>query len=139
MQYRKLKILLIEDDTIEVMKFKRALLKLGASHEVVEAKDGEIALDMLLNDLVIPDIIFLDLNMPRMNGLEFLSKIKMEEKLQFIPVMVLTTSSNNTDVLNCYIKCVAGYVQKPLKYEDYVSKLELVLNYWSITEIPSLK
>ena len=73
---RKLKILLIEDDTIELMKLNRAMTSLNMNHEVREANNGEDGLELLLNENYYPDIILLDLNMPKINGIEFLRILK---------------------------------------------------------------
>ena len=86
----------------------------------------------------LPDIILLDLNMPKINGIEFLEKLKNDDRLRYIPVIVLTTSGNHRDLLECYKIGVAGYVLKPLKYEDYVFKMEKLLSYWSINELITL-
>lgn len=132
---KKLKVLLIEDDAIEVMKLKRAIKKLEMQHDLIEAKNGEEALTILKDENVVPDIIFLDLNMPRINGIEFLKILKEDEVLRYLPTIILTTSSNRKDVLECYKHGVAGYILKPLKYEDYVQKIERTLNYWSQNEL----
>lgn len=135
MDNKKLRVLLIEDDVIEVMKLKRAIKKLEMHHELIEAKNGEEALEILRDGDVLPDIIFLDLNMPRINGIEFLKILKEDTVLRYLPTVILTTSSNRKDVLECYNHGVAGYIIKPLKYDDYVSKIEKTLNYWSQNEL----
>jgi len=135
LDFKKLRVLLIEDDTIEVMKLKRAISMLEMPHELIEAKNGEDALNILRDNGTLPDIILLDLNMPRINGLEFLKILKNEELLRFLPVIILTTSNNRKDMLECYKEGVAGYILKPLKYEDYVQKISITLNYWSTNEL----
>lgn len=132
---KKLKILLIEDDTIEVMKLNRTISSLKVNHEIIEASNGEEALKMLEKKNNLPDIILLDLNMPKLNGIEFLSILKADEQLRFIPTIILTTSSNQKDLKECYKIGVSGYILKPLKYEDYVSKVSNLLSYWSINEL----
>jgi len=130
-----LKVLFIDDDTIEVMKFKRTISKLNLNHTVVEAGNGEEALEILEDKDQLPDIILLDLNMPKMNGLEFLSILKANEILRYIPIIVLSTSRNYNDILEGYKHGVAGYMLKPLKYEDYVANVEKTLSYWSMCEL----
>ena len=130
-----LTILLIEDDTIERMKFNRTLSKLGFNHQVVEATNGEEALEALSKKDNLPNIIFLDLNMPRLNGIEFLKRLKNDPELRFIPTIILTTSNNFQDILECYKTGIAGYVIKPLKYDDYVDKINKVLSYWGINQL----
>jgi CheY-like chemotaxis protein len=132
---KKLKILLIEDDMIEIMKLNRTISTLKLDHKIIEANNGEEALEILEQKDNLPDIILLDLNMPKINGIEFLSILKKDEVLKYIPTIILTTSNNQKDLLECYKIGVAGYVLKPLKYEDYVSKIEKLLAYWSINEL----
>lgn len=130
-----LNILLIEDDKIEIMKLNRTIDKLNLNHNIIEANNGEDALNYLSKKENLPDIILLDLNMPKINGIEFLSILKKDEVLKHIPTIVLTTSNNNHDLMECYKIGIAGYILKPLKYEDYVSKIEKLLSYWSINEL----
>lgn len=130
-----MKILLIEDDQIEVMKLKRAAAKLDLDITLLEAKNGEEALDLLKNYQNLPDLIFLDLNMPKINGIEFLNILKKDDTLKYLPTVILTTSNNRKDVLECYKVGVAGYILKPLKYEKYVDKLHKTLLYWSENEL----
>ena len=134
---KSLNILLIEDDAIEVMKFNRVLKTLNLNHKIIEANNGEEAIDILNTKEIIPDIIILDLNMPKLNGIEFLTILKKDEVLKYIPSIILTTSSNHKDMLECYKIGIAGYVLKPLKYEDYVDRIKRMLEYWSVTELIS--
>ena len=131
----ELNVLLIEDDTIEVMKLNRTITKLKLNHKIVIANNGEEALKILKVDGFLPDIILLDLNMPKMNGIEFLSILKSDENLRYIPAIILTTSKNQKDLLECYKIGIAGYVLKPLKYEDYILKIQNLLDYWSCNEL----
>lgn len=133
-----LKILLIEDDMIEVMKMSRTVSSLKLNHKIIEANDGEEALKILEKKDSLPDIILLDLNMPKLNGIEFLRILKKDENLKYIPTIILTTSNNQKDLLECYKIGIAGYVLKPLKYEDYVSKIQKLLAYWSMNEFRKL-
>lgn len=130
-----LKILLLEDDMIEVMKLNRTISSLKLNHKIIEANNGEEALKLLEKKDELPDIILLDLNMPKINGIEFLDILKKDPILKNIPTIILTTSGNQKDLSECYKIGIAGYVLKPLKYEDYVSKIEKVLAYWSINEL----
>ena len=138
MRNKVLKIMLIEDDMIEVMKLNRAISSLELSHKIVEANNGEEALKLLKEKDNIPDIIMLDLNMPKINGIEFLSILKKDDALKYVPTIILTTSSNQRDLLECYDIGIAGYILKPLKYEEYVSKIEKLLAYWSINELKKI-
>lgn len=133
--YKDLRILLIEDDMIEVMKFNRTIAKLSYKHEIMEAKNGEEALKILYKKDKLPNIILLDLNMPKMNGIEFLKILKNDNELRYIPTIILTTSSNPNDLLECYKIGMAGYILKPFKYDDYVESIKRVLEYWSHNEL----
>jgi CheY-like chemotaxis protein len=130
-----LNILLIEDDEIEIMKFNRVLNTLGLNHRVVEAINGEDALEILKIKDVIPDIIILDLSMPKLNGIEFLKILKDDEYLKYIPSIVFTTSNNTKDILECYKIGIAGYILKPLKYDDYCELVKTSLCYWGFNEL----
>lgn len=134
---KSLNILLIEDDAIEVMKFNRVIKKLALNHKIIEANNGEEALNILKIKEIIPDIIILDLNMPKLNGIEFLTILKNDEILKYIPSIILSTSGNHKDMLECYKIGIAGYVLKPLKYEDYVDRITKLLDYWSTNELIS--
>lgn len=134
---KSLNILLIEDDAIEVMKFNRVLSSMELKHKIVEANNGEEALSILKINEVVPDIIILDLNMPKVNGIEFLAILKEDEHLKYIPSIVLTTSNNRKDILECYRIGIAGYLLKPLKYDDYVVNIKRLIEYWSCNELIS--
>ena len=132
---KTLNVLLVEDNLIEVMKMKRTISLLELQHNIKEAKNGEEALKALEDKSNLPDIILLDLNMPKINGIEFLKILKADDDLKHIPTIILTTSSNQKDLLECYKTGMSGYVLKPLKYEEYVQKINTVLDYWSINEL----
>ncbi len=130
-----MKILFIEDDQIETMKLHRSISKLTMAFEITEAKNGEQALSLLQSTQQLPDIILLDLNMPKMSGIEFLRIIKGNDALRFLPIIILTTSQNRADLLECYKIGISGYIIKPLKYADYEDKIKKVLDYWQVNEL----
>lgn len=130
-----LDVLLIEDDTIEIMKLNRTISTLNLKHNIIEANNGEQALSILKDKNILPDIILLDLNMPKINGIEFLKILKNDPHLKYLPTIILTTSNNRNDLLECYKIGIAGYVLKPLKYDDYVEKIKKLLAYWSVNEL----
>jgi CheY-like chemotaxis protein len=132
---KKLNVLLIEDNLIEIMKMNRTISLLELEHTIHEAKNGEEALQFLEDKSNFPDIILLDLNMPKISGIEFLTILKSREDICHIPTIILTTSDNQKDLETCYKLGVSGYVLKPLKYEEYVKKIEILLEYWSMNEL----
>ena len=132
---KKLNVLLIEDDMIEIMKLNRTVSSLQLNHNIIEANNGEDALKILQKKDELPHIILLDLNMPKINGIELLNILKNDAALRHIPTIVLTTSNNQKDLFECYKIGISGYILKPLKYEDYVLKIEKLLAYWSINEL----
>ena len=127
-----LKILLVEDNLIEIMKMKRTISLLKLNHTIHEAKNGEEALKFLEDRANVPDIILLDLNMPDTNGIEFLTILKNDKNLKHIPTIVLTTSNNKQDINECYKIGIAGYYLKPLDYEDYEAKINAIIDTTSI-------
>jgi CheY-like chemotaxis protein len=125
-------ILLIEDDKINALTFKKGLGRVSVDIELIILETAENALNYLRNEKNNkPCIIVLDLNLPKMNGIEFLSIVKRDSSLKGIPVIVLTTSVNPQDKINCYNLQVAGYFVKPL---DYFELIESVFNYWKKSE-----
>jgi CheY-like chemotaxis protein len=133
--FKLLNILFVEDDAIEVMMFNRVLQKIGINHRLIEANNGENALAILKAKEIIPDIILLDLNMPKLNGIDFLKIIKNDEQLNHIPTIIFTTSNNHKDITECYKIGISGYIIKPLKYEDYLVLVTKTLDYWSSNEL----
>lgn len=129
-----LNILLVEDDAIEVMKFNKVLKTMGPNHKITEASNGEEALFALKDREISTDIIVLDLNMPKLNGLEFLNIIKNDNDLKYIPTIILTTSNNHKDIAACYNTGVAGYFVKPLQYAEYEDNIKRMIGYWTKNE-----
>jgi len=130
-------ILLVEDDLIDIMTLKRGLKEIHAYNPLHVSNDGEDAL-AFLRDPQKPDpaLIFLDLNMPRMNGLEFLNIIKNDPHWRIIPVVIFTTSQEEQDRLASFELGVAGYIVKPLSYPDFVEHLKVIYQYWCLNESP---
>ena len=133
---KNLKILLIEDDEIERMKFSKVASKNG-NHTIIEAENGEKALD-ILKQIEMPNLIILDLNMPKINGVEFLKILKTIPNLQYIPIIVMSTSNNHNDIKKCYEIGASGYMIKPLHYEDYQEKITNLIGYWTHNELISV-
>ena len=130
-------ILLIEDDEVDVLTVQRALRDLKVTNPLRVAGNGEDALEVLRDDAEPrPAIILLDLNMPRMNGLEFLRAAREERVLRGIPVVVLTTSRQDRDVVEGFKLAVAGYMVKPVDYRKFVEVMKAIDLYWTLSELP---
>ena len=130
-------ILLVEDDRVDTMTVKRALKDLKVTNQLICTINGEEALEYLRNDSnKKPCVILLDLNMPKMNGVEFLRIAKADETLKKIPVVVLTTSEEEQDVVESFNLGVAGYIVKPTNYKKFVEAIRAVDLYWTLSELP---
>lgn len=138
----QIRLLLVEDDEVDVMNVKRALKKNNLTTPVHHVSDGYEALELLdywqfseftrLKNLV----ILLDLNMPKMNGLEFLKQLRENRQFSKIPVIVLTTSNQQKDLVAAYDLNVAGYIVKPMDFQEFVETINTLSRYWSICEMP---
>jgi CheY-like chemotaxis protein len=130
-------ILLVEDDQVDVMTVVRALKEIDVGNPVVCVENGEAALTYLRDpDRERPCIILLDLNMPIMNGIEFLQAAKRDGALRSIPVVVLTTSAEQQDKASSFDCGVAGYMAKPVDYRRFVEVVRSIDLYWTISEMP---
>jgi CheY-like chemotaxis protein len=131
-------VMIIEDDVADVLIIKRAIKELHIKNELVQLNNGEEGLEYLKSHPnSLPCIIFLDLNMPKMNGIEFLKIIKNDDRLKQIPVIALTTSQNTDDIANCFKSGIAGYIIKPVDYKKFVKAVRIVDLYWMISQMPS--
>lgn len=135
---RVLNILLVEDDQVDVMNVKRAFEKNRITNPLFVAGDGIEALEMLRSDTVPRNrrLILLDLNMPRMNGIELLREIRKEPGLQHTPVVILTTSNDERDKIEAYNLNVAGYLLKPVTFMNFVELMAALNKYWALVELP---
>ncbi len=137
MNQAELNVLLIEDDDVDAMVVERALCQLGCSYSLQRAKDGIEALEWLYaNKSERPFITLLDLNMPRMGGLELLERVRQDESLQDLPVFVLTTSNSPDEVAASYRLNVAGYFSKTSLGQGFQSLSDLLVKYWQLAELP---
>jgi CheY-like chemotaxis protein len=131
-------ILLLEDDTVDAMTVKRALKDIKVTNPLVRTANGEEALVYLRNEKnEKPCVILLDLNMPKMNGIEFLKVVKQDETLKKIPAIVLTTSKDDQDWINSFQLNVAGYIVKPIDYIKFVEAMRIINLYWTLSELPN--
>ena len=134
---RSLNILLVDDDSVDVMNVQRALKKNNSPSRVWVATNGIEALDMLRSN-VIPEerrLILLDLNMPRMNGIEFLRALRLDPTLASSSVVVLTTSREESDRDAVYELHAAGYLLKPVDFDECVEMIGALCQYWSRVEM----
>lgn len=141
MSEKTINILLVEDDEVDVMNVKRAFQKNNLTNPMHHAGNGLEALSLLRGTdgqppIPIPRIILLDLNMPRMGGIEFLHELRKDELLKNISVFVMTTSNEDKDKVDAYNLNVAGYILKPLSMENFVGAVSILKNYWTLCEYP---
>jgi CheY-like chemotaxis protein len=133
-----LNILLVEDDQVDVMNVKRAFERNRITNPLFVAADGIEGLEMLRSGKVPTErrLILLDLNMPRMSGIEFLKELRADEELHLTPVVVLTTSDDERDKINAYNLNVAGYLLKPVTFINFVEAMAALNKYWTLVELP---
>jgi CheY-like chemotaxis protein len=133
-----LNILLVEDDDVDVMNVRRAFQRAHVSNPLHVAGNGIEALEMLRGDGIPSErrLVLLDLNMPRMNGIEFLRAIRADADLRSLPVVVLTTSNDERDKVDAYNLNVAGYLLKPVTFTDFVDLMAALNKYWMLVEMP---
>lgn len=129
--------LLVEDDAVDVMTVTRVFRELKLPNPLHHASDGERALAFLRDPShPRPGVILLDLNMPRMNGIEFLTVAKADDDLKRIPVVVLTTSRAEADRFTTFGLGIAGYMVKPVDYQQFSNTLKIIRDYWAMSEMP---
>lgn len=133
-----LNILLVEDDDVDVMNVRRAFQRAHVSNPLHVASNGLEALDLLRGGTIPLDrrLVLLDLNMPRMNGIEFLRAIRADDELRSLPVVVLTTSNDERDKVDAFNLNVAGYLLKPVTFSDFVDLMAALNKYWMLVEMP---
>ena len=131
-------ILLVEDDDVDAMTTRRALDEVKVTNELIHKVDGEEALEYLMDKSnQEPCVILLDLNMPRKDGREALAEIKADANLRSIPVVILTTSKAEEDILKTYELGVSGYVTKPVTFDRLVEVMKVLGDYWfQIVKLP---
>jgi CheY-like chemotaxis protein len=138
MDDRTLNILLVDDDEVDVMTVKRAFAKANITNPMFVATNGIEALE-LLRSTSMPArrrIILLDLNMPRMNGIEFLRELRGDPALALTTVIVLTTSNEDRDRVEAYRLNVAGYLLKPVTFTTFAEVMATLNKYWTLQELP---
>jgi len=135
---RLVNILLVEDDQVDILNVRRAFLKHNITNPLFVAENGVEGLEMLRNGAVPPTrrIVLLDLNMPMMNGIEFLRALRADPDLRLTPVVVLTTSNDERDRTEAYNLNVAGYILKPVTFMNFGDVMTTLNRYWALVELP---
>jgi len=137
MEEKVINILLVEDDEVDIMNVQRAFKKNNINNPLHIAHNGLEALELIRSGSIpMPPIIILDINMPKMNGIEFLQEIRKDPELNRISVFVMTTSNEDSDKINAYNLNVAGYILKPLSFEKFTSAVATLDRYWKLCERP---
>lgn len=138
---KRLRILLVEDNPDDVKITQRTLKKGNLKDELFVVKDGQEALDFLnqrgqYQGTPRPDLIFLDLNLPKVSGLEVLEQIKKSPAHRRIPVIVLTVSRREEDRIRAYDSGASSYIQKPASSSEFIRAINTVRDYWEMAELP---
>ena len=133
-----LNILLVDDDEVDVMTVKRAFSRANIANKLYVATDGIEALNLLRSEAVPPvrRLVLLDLNMPRMSGIEVLREIRADPALHALTVVVLTTSNEDRDRVEAYQLNVAGYLLKPVTFHAFAEVMSTLNKYWTLMEMP---
>jgi CheY-like chemotaxis protein len=135
---RTMNILLVEDDEVDVMNVRRAFDRNKIANPIYVAENGLEGLRML-RDGTVPRgrrLVLLDLNMPKMNGIEFLRAVRQDPDLVGLSVVVLTTSNEERDKVDAYKLNVAGYLLKPVTFTNFVELTSALNKYWTLVEMP---
>lgn len=132
-------VLIVEDDKVDVLMIKRAFKDLKISNNLVFAGNGEEALEYLSDTKKDkPCLILLDINMPKMNGIEFLKIFRKKRTKNNIPVVVITTSKEESDKVEMFKLSVSGYMIKSLKYNEFLNTISTIQSYWSLSKFPPI-
>ena len=138
MNPKLLNILLVEDDEVDVMNVRRAFKANDIANPLFVVGNGVEALEKLRSGELPAErrLVLLDLNMPRMNGIEFLVELRRDPELAATTVVVLTTSNNDRDRVQAYDLNVAGYLVKPVTFADFADLMATLNKYWTLVEMP---
>jgi len=140
---KEITILLVEDNEGDIVLTVEALKEAKITNKVVVVRDGEEALSYLhregrFENIDLPDIIFLDINLPRIDGKEVLSRIKNDDKLKFIPVVILTTSDSDKDIMDSYANHANCYITKPVDFHKFIQVINMIKDFWiTLVKLPT--
>ncbi|MCH9648359.1 MAG: response regulator [Deltaproteobacteria bacterium] len=130
-------VLLVEDDKVDAMRARRAFSELGKAAELEVVSDGVEALAYLSDpEKTLPRMVLLDLDLPRMNGLEVLRALREEGDWKSLPVIIMTTSRSRQECEESFSLCAAGYMIKPIGYNRFVEIIKTIDSYWELSELP---
>lgn len=137
-------ILLVEDDENDILMTKRAFERYNITNRLYVVRDGEEAIDFIYGTgeyasttLPTPGLILLDINMPKMNGIEVLRHLKGDEDKRRIPVVMLTTSRREQDKIESYNLGVNSYIVKPVDFSKFLEAISTINLYWSLNQLPA--
>ncbi|RUT08970.1 two-component system response regulator [Dulcicalothrix desertica PCC 7102] len=141
MPEQTINVLLVEDDEVDVMNVRRAFKKANIKNPIFTASNGYEALEILrdTSDTKMPTerrLVLLDLNMPKMGGIEFLQELRSDQQLRATPVVVMTTSNQDKDRLEAYNLNIAGYLLKPVTFASFTELMATLNSYWMLCEMP---
>lgn len=142
MKTKQIHLLHVEDDSVDRMVVERVLKKMEVVATIHHAANGEEALDKLRGANgeeklhPFPQVVLLDINMPKMNGIEFLKELRKDEQLRYLSVYMVTTSSDIQDIEDSYLYNVAGYILKPVDITQFDSTFRLITDFWKLCEFP---
>lgn len=133
----ELNILLVEDNEGDIILTKEALKEGRIKNKILIATDGQEALDMLTIAKSLPDLILMDINLPKLSGLEVLAAVKKDVRLKMIPVIMLSTSDAESDILNSYNNYASCFITKPADYNRFIKVVRTIEDFWiSIVRLP---
>lgn len=139
---RPIRLLLVEDNEGDILLMTEALEEGTVAYELMSLTDGELAIEFLGHpyaETALPDIILLDINLPRKNGIEVLRFIKSSGDLRHIPVIMLTTSSNSSDIATSYDNYVNCYITKPEDITEFMHVIHTIETFWmKMVQLPGL-
>lgn len=142
--YNQVEVLLVEDNLHDAEMTIRSLKKVNLANNLVHVKDGEEALDFIFargkyahrETTDVPKVILLDIKMPKIDGIEVLKRLKSEESSKTIPVVIMTSSREEQDIINSYQLGVNSYVVKPVDFEGFARAVSQLGLYWLLTNQP---
>jgi chemotaxis family two-component system response regulator Rcp1 len=134
-RYRPVRVLVVEDNPDDVEITRRAFGRARVTSELSVARDGREVIDTLTRDgeggrVPLPDLVLLDINLPKLSGFEVLAAIRTEDGLAAVPVIMLTASGRHEDVIESYRRGANSYIQKPVSFEAFLEALEVLARYW---------